>query len=166
MYVCMSVTLRNAIINAYANACVYSIDILYLLPRGFYLELMMSKRKRKLARLCKQRQRSCMNPDVQWQEARRLHQHASRAAENEQIRRLILSTTFYARACYYLIEGISKTIYNPTWGWNNKIYPTLLDISGNECLDWFAHMWKPSATLTGHNYNKLAPLISFLLLIC
>ena len=38
----------------------------------------MSERKRQLARLRKQRQRSCMNPDVQRQEARR-HQHASRA---------------------------------------------------------------------------------------
>ena len=33
MYVCMSVTLRNAIINAYAHAYVHSIDVLYLLPR-------------------------------------------------------------------------------------------------------------------------------------
>ena len=48
-------------------------------------ELSMSERKRQLARLRKQRQRSCMNPDVQRQEARR-HQHASRAAENEQRR--------------------------------------------------------------------------------
>ena len=34
MYVCMSVTLRNAIINAYAHAYVHSIDVLYrlLLP--------------------------------------------------------------------------------------------------------------------------------------
>ena len=31
IYVCMSVTLRNAIINAYAHACVYSINVLYLL---------------------------------------------------------------------------------------------------------------------------------------
>ena len=38
----------------------------------------MSERKRQLARLRKQRQRSCMNPNVQRQEARR-HQHASRA---------------------------------------------------------------------------------------
>ena len=46
----------------------------------------MSERKRQLARLHKQRQiRSCMNPDVHRQEARR-HQHASRAAENEQRR--------------------------------------------------------------------------------
>ena len=36
----------------------------------------MSERKRQLARLRKQRQRSSMNPDVQRQEARR-HQHAS-----------------------------------------------------------------------------------------
>ena len=48
-------------------------------------ELSMSERERQLARLCKQRQRSCMKPDVQRQEARR-HQHASRAAENEQRR--------------------------------------------------------------------------------
>ena len=59
MYVCMSVTLRNAIINAYAHAYVHSIDVLYLLPRDFS----MSERKRQLARLRKQRQRSCMNPD-------------------------------------------------------------------------------------------------------
>ena len=46
----------------------------------------MSERKRQLARLRKQRQiRSCMNPDVQRQEARH-HQHASRAAENEQMK--------------------------------------------------------------------------------
>ena len=45
-------------------------------------ELSMSEQ---LARLRKQRQRSCMNRDVQRQEARR-HQHASRAAENEQRR--------------------------------------------------------------------------------
>ena len=48
-------------------------------------ELGMSERRRELARLRKQRQRSCMNLDVQRQEARR-HQHASRAAENEQRR--------------------------------------------------------------------------------
>ena len=36
IYVCMSVTLRNAIINAYAHAYVHSIDVLYLLPRDFF----------------------------------------------------------------------------------------------------------------------------------
>ena len=86
----MSVTLRNAIINAYAHAYVHSIDVLYLLPRDFFYLAgghcqYMSERKRQLARLRKQRQRSCMNLDVQRQEARR-HQQASRAAENEQRR--------------------------------------------------------------------------------